>query len=319
MSYIIKPEAMTSSFLVPSAAVDGAIKLASHTQLKVLLCFLRNLSNGADAKSVADFLKIPLSEAEDALRFWVQAGILSSIAEVATPTETPKAPAKKTVAKAQVEKPNREEIFSSAASDAALAWLLQEAEMTFGRALRFSEMQTLAWLYLDHGMDVSLLITLITYAIKEGKATTSFIESTALIWLEQGISTLSEADAYMTERNMRKTAWGMIEKAFGLDHRMPSEKELVFASEWVIKWGFGEKMLKAAYNICVDKNAKISMPYINKILKSWFEKGIKSPEDIAEAEASKAKTPKKSADGFGAYDKSLVEKLLHSDDDDEEE
>ncbi len=318
MNYIINPQAMASSFLLPSAVVDSALKLASHTQLKVLLCFLRNLSNSADQKSVADFLNIPEAEVCDALEFWAQAGILTPLAAVTAPAEEPK-PEKKRVVKPQTVKPTREEIFSVAAADTNLAWLLQEAEMKLARSLRATEMQTLAWLYLDHGMDVSLILTLIAYAIEEGKATTAFIESTALKWIEAGVSTLSEADAYIQERNMRKTAWGMVEKAFGLEHRMPSEKELSFANDWVVNWNFSREMLREAYNRCIDKNAKISMPYINSILKSWFEKGIKNPEDIAEAEASKAKTPKKSSDGFGAYDKSLVDKLLNSDDDDEEE
>lgn len=319
MNYMINPTALASAFLMPSSVVDASIKLASHTQLKVLLCFLRNLSNGADQKSVAEFLGLPESEVGDALEFWAQAGVLNAIgSRESAKAEAPAQEKSKPAVRPQTVKPTREEIFSAAASDETLAWLLREAEMKLARSLRLSEMQTLAWLYLDHGMDASLILTLIAYAIEEGKPTTAFIEGTALKWIENGVSTLSEADAYINERNMRKTAWGMVEKAFGIEHRMPSEKELTFANDWVVNWGFSREMLREAYNRCIDKNAKISMAYINSILKSWFEKGIKTPEDIEkESAAPKAKSGKKSDDGFGAYDKSLVNKLLNSDDDEE--
>ena len=181
--------------------------------------------------------------------------------------------------------------------------------MKLARGLRDNEIRTLCWLYLDFGMDISLILMLVEYAVSEDRATVAFIESTALAWLDAGVTTLSEAEEQIEARNLRKTAWGIVLSAFGMDYRMPSDKELEFSGRWVVDWQFKKELLREAYNLCVDKNAKLSMPYINKILEKWHKDGVKTAED-----AKAVAKPTKQKQGFGAYDKSLVEKLLNKDD-----
>ncbi len=307
MSYILNSAALTSPIFVPSAVVDQNLKLASHTQLKVILVFLRNVSGENSAESIANFLNLPLSEVEDALEFWAQSGVLISLNEGGI--IAPKAPESKKVkaVKAVTVKPTREEVASVALNDSKLAFLLREAEMKLARGLRSNEIQTLAWLYLDHQMDVSLILMLVEYAVSEGKATVSFIEHTALAWLDAGVSSLAEAEEQIEARNRKKTAWGMVESAFGIERRLPSDKELEYSDKWINEWKFGRDMLKEAYNRCIDQKAKIQMTYINGILEKWFKDGIKTPTEIS------AKAPTK-GNNFAGYDKSVVDKLLNNDD-----
>jgi len=307
MSYILNSTAMASPVFVPSAVVDSNLKLASHTQLKVLLVFLRNMTNGNNSEeNIASFLNLPLSEVNDALEFWAQAGILVSTAE---PQELQlnKASKPKAVKPVSV-KPTREEVAEVALSDPKLSFLLIEAEMKLARSLRSNELQTLAWLYLDYQMDVSLILMLVEYAVSEGKATVSFIEKTALNWIDAGVTTLAQAEEQIEERNQKKTAWNIVRSSFGIDARMPSDKELEYSDKWVIKWKFSREMLKEAYNRGIDQKAKLSMPYINSILERWFKEGITSLTEIARDK----KTVKESS--FAKYDRSFVDKLLNSDD-----
>ena len=307
MKYTLNAMAMNAPFFVPSSVVDKHIKLASANQIKVLLVFLKNVSIGITAEQIAEFLRLPLSEVTDALDFWAEREIVFADGKKAEekPQEKPAAKAVRSVAI----KPTREEISAAAQNDDRIAFLISEAEMKLARGLRDSEIRSLCWLYLDHGMDVSLILMLVEYAVSEGKATVSFIESTALAWLQAGVTTLTDAEEQIEIRNKRKTAWGIVLSAFGMEYRMPSDKELEFSGRWVAEWGFKGDLLKEAYNICVDKNAKLSMPYINKILEKWHKDGIKTVEETKAAAKTKA-----SKNGFGAYDKSLVEKLLNSDD-----
>ena len=305
MSYILNSAAMASPVFVPSSVIDQNLKLATHTQLKVLLVFLRNIASGNSVQSIADLLKLPLSEVEDALEFWAQAGVLVSLNETAIViNETVE---KVKAVKPVTLKPTREEVANVALNDPKLAFLLQESEMKLARGLRSNEIQTLAWLYLDHQMDVSLILMLLEYAISEGKATLSFIERTALDWLDAGVSTLAEAEEQIEARNRKKTAWGIVEAAFGIERRLPSDKELELSDKWVNEWKFSREMLKEAYNRCIDQKAKIQMSYINGILEKWFKEGVKTPTDTAE------KAPKKNKD-FAGYDRSVVDKLLNRDD-----
>ncbi|MBQ9769952.1 MAG: DnaD domain protein [Clostridia bacterium] len=310
MDYILNNMAFTSSFLVPAAVSDQHLKLASGNQIKVLLYFLRNVSGGIKAADISAFLKLPEEEVKDALQFWAQAGILVSIG---APVNEVKREEKPKVAKPVTVKPTREEISAIAFTDEKLSFLLSEAEMKLARTLRGTEMQTLAWLYLDHGMDVSIILMLVEYAVSEGKTTIAFIESIALSWLEAGVTTLTDAEEQIEARTKKKTAWGMVEAAFGIEHRMPSDKELEYANTWVIEWGFSREMLKEAYNRCVDAKAKLDMRYVNGILSRWFKDGIKTVEATRETEKTAAKKPADKK-GFSAYDKSLVDKLLNNDD-----
>ncbi len=309
MNYILNSSAMAVPFFVPASVVDNNLKLASGNQLKVLLFFLKNVTAGTSEEAIADFLKLPISEVNDAFEFWAQAGVLVSTT-APTATTAKESPKKKAV-KSVVVKPTREEIASVAATDSRLAFLLQESEMKLARTMRAAEIQTLAWLYLDHGMDVSLILMLVEYAVTEGKATVSFIENTALSWIDAGVTTLAQAEEQIETRSRRKTAWGMIESAFGIERRQPSDKELSYAQSWIIDWHFSREMLKEAYNRCIDQKAKISMPYINGILEKWFKDGVTTLE-AARNSSSSAKT--KGKNDFGAYNKSLVDRLLNDDD-----
>jgi DNA replication protein DnaD len=71
-------------------------------------------------------------------------------------------------------------------------------------------------------------------------------------------------------------------------------------------------MLKLAYDECINQKAKLSMPYIAKILENWHEKGYEKPEDI-----ENSKTANKKGDGrygFASYDLDLFAKMLNKDD-----
>ena len=306
MDYISNNAAFLSSFFVPTSVADMHLKLASGDQLKVLLYFLRNVKNGITVSDIAVFLKLNEAEVNDALEFWAQAGVLTKISahEPATETEAPKP---KTVKPANL-KPTREEIAAVSATDDRLAFLFQEADMKLGRSLRGNELQTLAWLYLDQGMEVSLILMLVEYAVSENKTTISFIESTALAWLDAGVTTISDAEEQIEARTRKKTAWGIIEAAFGIDHRLPSDRELEFAQKWIIEWNFSREMLREAYNRCIDQKTKLDMRYINGILTKWFKDGVTT----LEAEKSSKKAPPKT--NFAAYDKNLVDQLLNKDD-----
>ncbi len=307
MKYFLNASAMNAPFFVPSSVADKHIKLATANQLKVLLVFLKNVSLGTSPKDIAEFLRIPESEVIDALNFWVEREIVLTDGKdaVSAPEEKVSAAPVRSAAI----KPSREEVSAASMSDPKISFLIGEAEMKLSRGLRDGEIRTLCWLYLDHGMDVSLILMLVEYAVSEGKATVSFIENTALSWLAAGVTTLSEAEEQIEERNRRKTAWGIVLTAFGMDYRMPSDKELEFAGKWVVEWEFKKELLREAYNICVDKNAKLSMAYINKILEKWHKDGVKTVEDTKNT----AKQKKENTD-FATYDKSLVEKLLNKDD-----
>lgn len=307
MDYSLNNQSLINPAVVPSEVTDKYLKLASGEQLKVLLYFIRNIYSGIEAEDIAAYLKLPVSEVLDALNFWEQTGILIKTVSEKVLSEKKEKP----TVKALSVKPTREEIAVLSDTDPMISFLLREAELKFGRALRGSELQTLVWLYSDYGMDISLIFMLIEYAISEKRANIGFIESTALGWIDSGIDSITAAEKYIEEQSRKKTSWSIVQRLFGIEQRNPTAKELQFCYRWIDEWAFKSDMLKQAYDKCVDAKGKVSFSYINKILESWHKNGFTSPESLNKD----TKSPKKKAGGnFSAYDKALVDKLLNSDD-----
>ena len=304
MAYYINPKNLTSVFYVPNCVSDEHLKLSTHLQLKVLLCFLRNNANENVVNSISEMLSLPESEVLDALKYWTKLGVLMSDSE----TVTAVSPVQNVV---KNEKPSRSDVIKRGSEDERVAFLLREAQLKFGRNLKSNESSCLLWLYDDLGLDVSVILLAIQFAATEGKTNISFIEKTAVNWANNGVENIADAEKEIAEFAKRKTAWNLIMSVFGIEKRKPSDKELSYSDKWINEWKMSKDLLKSAYNTCIDANGKLSMAYINKVLENWHKDGIKTPEDI-EIKQKKVQTVKTTKGA--TYDLDLFEQMINSDD-----
>ena len=60
----------------------------------------------------------------------------------------------------------------------------------------------------------------------------------------------------------------------------------------VKEYGYDENIIYYAYEESIDRTGKMSMPYMDKIIRSWHEKGVKTVSDI-QNERIKWETEKK--------------------------
>lgn len=307
MKYSINLGAYSAAFPVPSAVVDKFIKLSSAVQLKVLLICMRNSSAPIESNKIAKILNVPETEVEDSLIYWSGCGILNVNVPSATAEE------KEDEYVIRCEKPTREDVAKRGNEDQGIRFLLNEAQKKFGRGLKMNESSTFVWLYDDLGIDVPVLLLLIEYAVSEGSRNISFIEKTAVKWKNSGVETVLDAERWIAEEAKRKLAVSVVQKAFGIERRKPSENELKFCNIWINEWNIPKELLNKAYNICIDNNAKLSFAYIHKILESWHKKGYKTVSDIEKEKAPEKKTPK-GKNSFAAYDLDAFEEMLNSDD-----
>ena len=300
MIYNVNPAIFSSTYAIPTDVADKYLKIATHTQLKVLLYFMRNISDGIDSQKISDALRLDINETEDALLFWQQCGILTGA--------TPKEELKTVVVKSTL--PSRTDVIKRGLEDKQLMFLLREAQLKFGRNLKQNESQLLVSLYDDHGMDPSVILLLLGYAVREGKCNLTFVKKTATHWLESGVETVMDAENLIAESAKQNLAWSVVQSAFGIERRNPSTKEAELSNLWVNEWKISTELLKAAYDACVDAKTKLSMPYVAKIIESWHKDGITNPEQIS----SKKKNVKpQGKNDFAGYDLDLFEKMLNDD------
>ena len=305
MDFSLNIKSISSSFPVPCDVADKYIKIASADQIKVLLLAVRELSDKIDVKTIADKLKISTSATEDALLFWVKCGIITR--EEAPPEKEEK----KIVISAEM--PTRRDVIARGMEDDKIRLLLREAQLKFGRSIKNNESRLLVSLYDDYGMDVSVILLLLQHAAAQNKANLTYIRATALKWLKSGVSTVFDAERMIADEAKGRLAFTIVRRAFGIEDRLPSEKETEFSNIWVNEWEMPPEMLKAAYDACIDSKAKISFPYINKVLEKWHSAGYKTLEEVKAGEQKKVKKNTTGPTDFAGFDLDAFEAKLNSD------
>lgn len=307
MGYTVNPAAFVSAFMVPRAVADKHIKLATDRQLRVLLCVLKDMHEQIDASKIAQTLALPESEVCDCLTYWAQNGILNC--DDITPE----------VQKATVVKkdslPTRTDVAARGLEDPKVAMLLREAQLKFGRNLKTNESGVLVWMYDDLGLDVSVILMLLQYALAEKKCNITFIQKTAVSWSEAGVENVADAERLIAETLIKQLAWNRVCSAFGIERRKPSERETELSAMWIDDWKLDDSLLKLAYDACVDSKSKFNFAYTAKIIESWHQKKCKTAQDVKkylEQNKPKGKTAPTKND-FAAYDLDLFEKMLNED------
>lgn len=300
MNYYINPSSLSGVFTVPNSVVDRYFKLSNPQHIKVLLYVLRNLSDDPEESVIAKECGLSEYDVKEALLYWADAGIILPKNAPATNAQKDKKPAVR-----QNEKPSRRDIAIRSTEDSKIQYLLCEAQKRFARNLKDNEARTLVWLYDDQGLDVSVILLVVQYAITKGKGNIRFIESVCLDLADKGIDNIVDTDIELHKRDLQDKCWAIVCSAFGIERRKPSKKESETAEIWINEWKISKEMLSLAYDECVDKKSKFSFPYVAKIIENWHNAGYEKPEDI------KGKSEKQN---FASYDIDLYEKMINAKD-----
>lgn len=332
MAYRLDIGLWNQVFAVPCGLVDRHLKLAGKEELQVILYLLRHPGEALEPQALGDALGMPLEKAQEALEYWVDRGLLALQGEELSPVPQQEAPAaaarpvqpqpageqapppqeekpageKKLPPRKRMVRPDAGHLAARMSESDSVRYLMQEAEATLGKTLSPAMTSLLLTITDDYGLPVEVTVMLLHYAKEVQKTGTAYIDSVARDWAESGIFTLEAAERKLQELSQRRLAWGMVESAAGLPRRSPSKREEEAATRWVYQWGFSREMLSAAYDRCADNTGKFSAAYINKVLEGWYNAGIRTVEQLQEAERQKQEEQKKDQK---SYDIDELERL----------
>ena len=332
MAYRLDIGLWNQVFAVPCGLVDRHLKLAGKEELQVILYLLRHPGEALEPQALGDALGMPLEKAQEALEYWVDRGLLALQGEELSPVPQQEAPAaaarpvqpqpageqapppqeekpageKKLPPRKRMVRPDAGHLAARMSESDSVRYLMQEAEATLGKTLSPAMTSLLLTITDDYGLPVEVTVMLLHYAKEVQKTGTAYIDSVARDWAESGIFTLEAAERKLQELSQRRLAWGMVESAAGLSRRSPSKREEEAATRWVYQWGFSREMLSAAYDRCADNTGKFSAAYINKVLEGWYNAGIRTVEQLQEAERQKQEEQKKDQK---SYDIDELERL----------
>ena len=281
-------------------AVLSYIDKASPLALRLFLLLASDRSlreNFSLADAAKDFAVTP-QEMEQALNFWVNAGLISfSSDEVKEEKRTAKKPKLSVSAKTAENgesvtvvtsgMPNYtgKEIEAMMQGDESLALLVEECQRIAGKMFGVHEITRLLGMADYLRFDHDSILLLFAYAGKIGKCSVAYVEKIATSLVNEGITSYGEVEAYLSAKEKQHTLEGIVRKLAGVSQRAFSAKEKKFLAKWG-ELAFSESLLTLAYEVTVDNTGAFSFPYMNKVLLNWHEAGYTTAEEVNAAIAS---------------------------------
>ena len=171
--------------------------------------------------------------------------------------------------------------------------LLFIAEQYLGKTLTPNETMKLLYFYEDLHFSPDLIEYLIEYCVSREHKSIRYIETVALAWHEEGITTVTAAKKSSDIYNKN---YFSILKALGISNRNPVESEMILMNRWLNDFGFSLDIILEACNRTITTTGKTSFPYTDSILTSWYEAKVHSLSDVASLDkAHRASKPSSKA------------------------
>lgn len=167
-----------------------------------------------------------------------------------------------------------------------IAQLLYLTEQYLGKILTYAEMQTLLFFYDELKLSAELIEYLIEYCVSKGRKSFRYIETVALAWAEEGVTTVAMAKE-VTSRYAKE--YFTIFKAMGINGRNPVDTEVQLMNKWLKDYGFTMDIIQEACSRTVISTGQASFQYADKILTEWKDKNVRNIEDIRQLDAAHQK------------------------------
>lgn len=278
MKVKLNSEVLNKIFAVPSEVVEKHINTASGLYFKILLIILNSLEKSIEIDEILKIIGGDKSDIKEALAYWEKAGIIS-LGENKQKTqeiEFRKSDVKIITNNAPVI--SSAEIAQRIKNNKKVSFLCNSVQRMFARPLTTTEQRSLLSLYDWAGIPVDVILIAVEYCMAIEKSNVKYIEKTATSWYENGIDDHDKAEEYLKHLLKRDKELLKVKVCFGITNRNLSSNEQKFVSDWINKYNFDINILKVAFDKMVDQIGKVSFPYIDKILKTWYENGIKNVE-----------------------------------------
>lgn len=278
--------------VLPNKFIDEYMIKADGEYVKIYLLILRLQGMGlpVDVDHLADHLELTRKDVLRALSYWEKAGLLQA-AEPSVPEKTASAastgtqkgassqqgttpsptitsvPEKTTLSPTDVE---------NSMKDTDLERTIYMAETYIGRPFSTSELNSFCYINDQLHFSSDLMEYLIEYCVSREKKSVRYIESVAINWYQQGITSVQEAKEQSTLYSQNVFP---IMKAFGISNRDPGSAELDYIKKWN-SLGLGTDIIIEACSRTLLATHQASFPYANKILEDWKRLGVRSTSDI---------------------------------------
>ena len=283
---------MGKSFEIEFAFIEKWGRLATPEHLRIYiyaLCAFKKSGAVMPAAELSKKLRISTDEAEDAIEFWCEVGVMSRDGEgYCFPEKGQKVPARKaaSVAERLRTRPsyNSAEIEATASVNKDIDNLFRQAEAILEKLLSPSDVEMI-YSFVDWlGLPVEVVIMLLQFAARQGKTGKRYLETVAIDWADKGINTYESAEEYIRKLETRLSDEGKVRGILGIYDRALTQTEKKYIGLWVGEQGIPIPLIEEAYDRTVNATGKLSWAYMNKIISAWHEQGLETVEQVKEEE-----------------------------------
>ncbi len=256
--------------IIPNSIIDKDMLDANELQLKVYLYILRNTSagNSVQISSMADHFNETEKDIARAIAFWEKRGVFNCSSCPASDK-----PAVPCVSKDDFQTLTDKQDFKE---------LTFVAETYMGKTLSKTDLDTLLFIKENLNFSNELIEHLLEYCAERGKKSFKYVQTVALSWSKEGITTPEEAQINTAKFSQRIYA---VMNALGKKSE-PTNTELNYINRWYEQYGFEADVILEACRRTVLATDRNRFSYCDKILSSWFASGVHHTTDIGRADAS---------------------------------
>lgn len=260
---------------VSAEFIEKQMLCANGAYVKVYLYALSLAYKGIseDTSEIAKKLSLLESDVINAFDYWEKEGVITAnnnFIYFGGQAETKE--------KSKPKKKTPKNVSELIMNNKALADLCALSQNILGKTLNNSDLETIYWFYDELGFSPEVISMLLEYCVSKDKRNMKYIEKVAIGWHENGITTMSQAESYIKAESEKNSYFYSLRKLFGITDRNLSKSEELYLKTWKNDYDMSEELVALAYEYCILSTNKLSFPYINSIVKGWFERGIKTIE-----------------------------------------
>lgn len=290
---------------------------ANAAYVKIYLYILAKAGTKIEYAEIATALSLLESDVVNAVRYWVEAGALSEadgalsvVSEAAADTAQPQ-PVTNAEEEPAVRKSDytQEQVSDAVIANPALKDMMAVAEELLQKPLNPSEMESLYWFYDGLGLSAEAVLMLIEYCVSKGKPRLSYAEKVAVSWCERGLVTPEDISRYLRDSERKTEEIKQIMDSMGIGGRPPVNTEEQYFNKWLGEYAMSREMILLAHEYCMMQTAKLSFPYMDKILERWNSAGIHTTA-AAHAEHDKHRSKNKKAGAGNEYEYTDLEQIM---------
>ncbi len=274
---------------------------SAYVMVYLYIMFLASTGKNTDTEFIAKRLGLIESDVVNAIKYWNEKGIFSGTGD----TIIVKKSVDEELSPESTKKPI-EEVAEIIDGNSALSDLCLIAQEILGKTLGNNDLETLYWFYDQLGFSPEVITMLLEYCVSMEKRNMKYIEKVAITWHENNITTMDEAQAYITSSAKNDEFIASLRRLFGITDRNLSKTETLYLKAWRDEFKMSADMVGLAYEYCIMATGKLSFPYINTILKRWAEQGITT---IPEAEKDHEQFKQNSAQSSDINEMSPTENI----------